>query len=230
MEYNKFCDWSKKKGIDPNHQESDDVVLVYMSEISKIAKPSTLRSRFYMFKSTIKVKQNLDISKFSKTIAFLKKQSIDFQPKRASVFTTDQVAKFMVTAPDNEWLLTKVILTFGIFGACIRDDLIHLNIDDVNDCGNFFIVFLRDGKTHTNRSFTITDDECPYQPCKLVRKYLSLRPPHMKSNRLFIGYRKGKCVAQHIGTQAVAGVSKKVAFFLKLEQPESYTGHSMRRS
>lgn len=55
-----------------------------------------------MIKSTLKVKQNLDIPTFPKTIAFLKKQSIDFHPKKATVLTTDQVAKFMVKAPDND--------------------------------------------------------------------------------------------------------------------------------
>lgn len=183
-----------------------------------------------MIKSSLKVKQNVDVSKFFKTIAFLKKQSVGFQPKKANVFTSDQVAKFMIKASDNEWLLAKVILTFGIFGASRRDDLLGISTNDVKDCSTFFTVFLRDGKTHTSRSFTITDDDCPYQPCELVRKYLSLRPPQMKSNRLFIGYRKGKCVAQNVGTHAVAAVPKNIAIFLKLEQPETYTGHSMRRS
>lgn len=81
-EYKKFCDWCKKEGINDVQNVSDDILLVYMSEMSINAKPSTLWSRYSMIKSSLKVKQNVDVSKFFKTIAFLKKQSDDFNIKR----------------------------------------------------------------------------------------------------------------------------------------------------
>jgi hypothetical protein len=39
-------------------------------------------------------------------------------PKKARVLTKEQVEKFLVEAPDDYWLLYKVITIFGIFGAC----------------------------------------------------------------------------------------------------------------
>ena len=60
----------------------------------------------------------------------------------SKVLTADQVAKFILEAPDKKWLLTKVIFVFDIFGACQRDDLIHLTSDDEEDNGHFLAVFL----------------------------------------------------------------------------------------
>lgn len=227
--YKKFGEWCSQENVQPK-QVTDDVMLVYLSEKSKQVKPSTLWSMFSMLKKMLEVKENIDASKYLKTIAFLKKQSVGFKPKKSNVFTADQITQFMVKAPDSVWLLSKVILTFGIFGACRRDDLLHLRVTDVKDCGNFFTVFVRDGKTPLSRSFTITNDECSYQPCQLLRKYLSLRPSHMKSDRLFVAYRNEKCVAQHVGMHKIAGIPKSVAKYLNLEHPKTYTGHAMRRS
>lgn len=228
-EYKKFCEWLKEENIEVS-QVVDDVLLVYLSEKSNNFKPSTLWSRFSMIKKCLQVKENIDVSSFPKTMAFLKKQSTGYVPKKASVFTADQISKFMVTAPDNTWLLDKVILILGIFGACRRDDLVHLSINDVKDNITYFTVFLRDGKTHKNRSFTITDDECSFKPCQLIRKYMLLRPTHMKSDRFFIAYRGGKCIAQNAGGHKICGVPKKVAEYLKLSNPQNYTGHALRRS
>lgn len=228
-EYDKLCTWCQKENIKPS-QVNDDILLVYMSELSKTMKPSTLWSKYSMVTNVLKVKENLGNLKFPKTVAFLKKKSVGFKPKKANVFTSDQISQFMINAPDKEWLLSKVILTFGIFGALRRDDLLRLSINDVKDYGSFIKVTLRDGKTHASRSFIITDDECTYQPCQLVRKYLSLRPSKMTSPRLFVGFRQGKCVAQHVGSHTISDVPKKVAQYLKLEQPESYTGHAIRRT
>lgn len=62
-----------------------------------------------MIKRVLKMKENLDISNFSKTNAFLKKQSIGYIPRKASVFTNNEISKFMATAPNDAWLLSKLI-------------------------------------------------------------------------------------------------------------------------
>uniref|UniRef100_A0A1B6KE83 Tyr recombinase domain-containing protein n=1 Tax=Graphocephala atropunctata TaxID=36148 RepID=A0A1B6KE83_9HEMI len=64
----------------------------------------------------------------------------------------------------------------------------------------------------------------------LIRKYMSLRPSSMTSDRFFVGYRYGKCVAQNVGANSIAAVPCKVAKYLGLENPEQYTGHALRRT
>lgn len=52
----------------------------------------------------------------------------------------------------------------------------------------------------------------------------------MISDRFFVGYRYGKCVAQNVGANSIAAVPCKVAKYLGLENPEQYTGHALRRT
>ena len=89
-EYSKFTDWCKVQSVELR-KVSDEVLLVYLSEKSKIMKSSTLWSRFSMIKSCLKLKENVDISNFDKTLAFLKRQSVGYQPTKAKVFTADEI-------------------------------------------------------------------------------------------------------------------------------------------
>ena len=126
--------------------------------------------------------------------------------------------------------MLQVLLVFGVFGACQRDDLIRLTVDDVEDNGRFLVVFLRDGENHKSRSFTITDEGCPFQPCCFYRIYINLRPTKMESRRLFVSYRNSRCYVQHVGQHTISGVTRQIAEYLKLEKPEEYTRHGLRRS
>lgn len=226
-EYSLFCKWRQQKKV---NTVSDDILLVYLAEKAKSMKASTLWSRFSMIKSCLAVKENVDVSRLPKTTAYLKRQSVGYTPKKSKVLTADQVAKFILEAPDEKWLLTKIILIFGIFGACRRDDLTRLTLEDVEDNGRFLVVFLRDGKNHKSRSFTITKEKCPFDPCSFYRKYINLRPANMNSRRLLIAYRNGRCYAQHAGCHTISGTTKHIAEYLNLDNPEEYTGHGLRRS
>jgi integrase len=228
-EYTKFIEWLKVENVIISCV-NDEILLVYLSNLSKVNKPSTLWSKFSMLRSCLKVKHNIDATSFPKCCALLKRLSASHVPKKSSVLSADEVSKFMSEAPDYEWLLTKVVLALGVFGACRRDDLLNLNVEDVKDCGSFMTVFVKEGKTNVRRSFTITDEDCPFKPCELIRKYMSLRPSNMTSKRFIIGYRQGKCVSQNVGKNTIACVPKNVAKFLGLENPERYTGHALRRS
>lgn len=43
-------------------------------------------------------------------------------------------------------------------------------------------------------------------------------------------YHKGKCSTQVIGINTIGSMPRKIAGFLKLENPERFTGHSFRRT
>ncbi|XP_039280998.1 uncharacterized protein LOC120350644 [Nilaparvata lugens] len=227
--YEKFVQWLNEEKIVPT-EVCDEILLVYLSNLSKVCKASTVWSKFSMIKSCLNVKHNIDPKSFTRCTTFLKKFNVNYEPKKSNVLTGNEVVKFMKEAPDSEWLLTKAIMALGIFGACRRDDLLQLNVDDIKDNGSFIVVFLEEGKTHSKRSFTITDEDCPFSPCELIRKYISLRPSTMISKRLFIKYNQGKCSSQHVGKNTIAAVPKKVAQYLGLDKPESYTGHALRRT
>ncbi|KAJ8985570.1 hypothetical protein NQ317_011532 [Molorchus minor] len=89
----------------------------------------------------------------------------------------------------TEFLMIKVGLILGIAGACRTDELVNLTVDDIEDVGSSLI-------TKIPRIFVVTDVG---NMLELFRKYLSLRPPHVKHKRLFLYYKAGKCSSQPVG-------------------------------
>ena len=47
---------------------------------------------------------------------------------------------------------------------------------------------------------------------------------------LWLRYEKGKCSAQRIGSHSIAAPPSQIASFLKLPEPDKYTGHAFRRT
>ncbi|KAJ8968456.1 hypothetical protein NQ317_016291 [Molorchus minor] len=84
---------------------------------------------------------------------------------------------------------SMVGLILGISGACRTDELVNLTVDDIEDVGSSLIVKIPNTKTKIPRIFVVTDVG---NMLELFRKYLSLRPPHVKHKRLFLYYKAGK--------------------------------------
>ncbi|CAH1371497.1 unnamed protein product [Tenebrio molitor] len=75
-----------------------------------------------MLKSTLFVFQNVDISRFNSLTSFLKTKCRNYQPKKATTFSRNDVCKVLLETADQEWILQKVVLMMGIFGGR-RDEL-----------------------------------------------------------------------------------------------------------
>ncbi|KAJ8982331.1 hypothetical protein NQ317_009446 [Molorchus minor] len=133
----------------------------------------------------------------------------------------------MVNADDKEFLMIKVGLILGIAGACRTDELVNLTVDDIEDVGSSLIVKIPNTKTKISRIFVVTDVG---NMLELFRKYLYLRPPHVKHKRLFLYYKAGKCSSQPVGKNTMGKIPSVVASYLKLPDVACYTGHCLRRS
>lgn len=103
--YNKFIQWRAKK---KSKSMSENTLLAYFAELSKLQKPSTLWATYSMLKTTIYIKNNIKIQDYVSLITFLKNQSKGFQPKKSNVLTPEQIKTFLDTAPDDKYLATKV--------------------------------------------------------------------------------------------------------------------------
>lgn len=103
--YISFCEWCKKKKIEGF---SENVLLIYFNEMAKGKLSSTLWSIYSMLKSTLVVKENVDISKYSRLIAFLKRKSVGYRAKKSKVLRREEMNKFLSEAPDDRYLLIKV--------------------------------------------------------------------------------------------------------------------------
>lgn len=104
--YAVFRKWQQSRKTDSFDEK---VIMVYFSEAAKKYKPSTLWSMYSMLKKTLICKNNIDISKISQLIAFLKTFSSGFKSKKSNVFCSEEVRRFMVEAPDISFLGIKVL-------------------------------------------------------------------------------------------------------------------------
>lgn len=119
----------------------------------------------------------------------------------------------------------KVALIFGISGACRGIELIKITVDDVKTDTQLQAINLPDTKTYKERTFVVKGEYL-----NIVKKYQTLRPENMSTNRFFLNCQNGKCTRQPIGRNKFAAMPKEIAVFLKLENPEKYTGHCFRRT
>ncbi|KAJ8971759.1 hypothetical protein NQ317_001664, partial [Molorchus minor] len=222
--YNRFKKWCAKKNV---QVYSENVLLAYFSENAKNYKSSTLWAQYSMVKSCLIIYDNIDISKFPKLIAFLKRTGDGYQAKKSKILTKSEIDRFLSSADDKEFLMIKVGLILGIAGACRTDELVNLTVDDIEDVGSSLIVKIPNTKTKIPRIFVVTDVG---NMLELFRKYLSLRPPHVKHKRLFLYYKAGKCSSQPVGKNTMGKIPSVVASYLKLPDVACYTGHCLRRS
>lgn len=108
-----FVTWCKQKNI---KKFTESVLLAYFAENSKKMKSSTLWSSYSMLKTCLIVQDNVDISKFSKLIAFLKRKSVGYRAKKSRIFTRTEISRFLLEAPDESFLMMKVnIMTYGLY-------------------------------------------------------------------------------------------------------------------
>lgn len=218
-EYNKFKTWLEEN----DYKLSEDNVLRYLVLLSKNYCPTTLISTFSMIKACFLVKEKINLSEYKFVTGFLNKNSENYIPKTAKVLEEEDMEKFIRTAPDEEYLLHKVILIMGIQGCIRRKEIYNIKITDLED--DVFIVKIPVTKTKKPKQFLVTDSFYT-----ILKKYINLRPLDIKTDHLFLGYRAGKCIKTPAGINKIAGISKDIATFLKLKNPELYTSHALRRS
>lgn len=86
-------------------------------------------------------------------------------------------------------------------------------------------------KNNVVRQFVLAaGEESGVNLIDIFKRYVSLRPAGAPANRLFIGFRLGKCTKQPIGLHTIGSYPQRIATYLKLPNPKEYTGHCFRRS
>ncbi|CAH1377358.1 unnamed protein product [Tenebrio molitor] len=225
--YKYFEEWMEIKKI---REVSEKVVLAYFAEQSEKLKPSSLWCRYSMLRMMVSIKIKIGISQYHQVVAFLKRKSEGYRPKKSCIFCKEEIHQFLKEMNDKDFLFMKVVLIFRIFGACRREEITNLMRRDVQDKGEFIWITLPNTKTKITREFAITDGNIQGISClDLFRKYMDLRPSQTKHDRFFLTYRGGKCTQQSVGVNTIGGIPKKIATALGLSEPANYTGHCFRR-
>lgn len=114
----------------------------------------------------------------------------------------------------------------GFCGACRRDELTNMLLDDIVVKDDVFTVTVTKTKNKVRREFLITEKLW----IDLIKQYLSLRPKKINHRRFFITYRNGKCISTPIGINTMGKVPFIIATYLHLANPKLFTGHCFRRS
>lgn len=119
----------------------------------------------------------------------------------------------------------QTALIFGICGACRREELAKVTIDNIQDKNDVLLVKIPITKTYKPRSFVITDEFYT-----IYKKYMALRPANIETSRFFLNYQNGKCTQQPIEINKFGKMPSTIASYLGLSDPSSYTGHTFRRT
>lgn len=104
--YCHFMDWTRRNKI---NTFDEYVFIAYFEYLSKDLKSTTLWTRYSTLKSTVSIKHQVDISKYTKLYALLKRKAEGYEAKKSKAFTTKEMKQFIETAPDNKYLLSKVM-------------------------------------------------------------------------------------------------------------------------
>ena len=163
---------------------------------------------------------------------------VDYEPKKSSAFTLDEVYDFCRRADDKTYLCMKVMALLAVPGALRHCELYGLAPSDIIDRGDELVVTVRTQKSRSKSFIVLKNKDAAIDPVTLYRRYLALRPDqerakkarHSIQDALFLTYRDGACSAMRIGQKTVAKVPSLIAKFLKLNSPEAYTGHAFRRT
>ncbi|XP_061726262.1 uncharacterized protein LOC133531880 isoform X1 [Cydia pomonella] len=220
--YTNFMEWRKKENISTISQK---VLLAYFQDMSTKYAPSTLWAEYSMIKSTLKLYEKTDISCYGKLQQFLKQKSEGYKVKKSKTFSPSDIDKFIRKAPDEVYLMLKVAVIFGVLGACRRQELHRLLFKDIKMFNEALLVNIKKTKNKLDRTFTITG-----KYYDIVKKFIGTRPKDCRNEHFFLKYFKGKCSQQNVGINAFGNMGKQVATYLKLSDPELYTGMCFRRT
>lgn len=88
------------------------------------------------------------------------------------------------------------------------------------------LVKIPNTKNYKPRTFTIVGDFY----INICKKYLSLRPDVIDTDRFFIKYQNGVCHRAVMGIHKISSIPKEIALFLRLADVKEYTGHCLRRT
>ncbi|KAJ8977480.1 hypothetical protein NQ317_001763 [Molorchus minor] len=130
-------------------------------------------ARMFCWHTSVKMQRITSLPHYGRNILWLKPRGDGYQAKKSKILTKSEIDRFLSSADDREFLMIKVGPgNLGIAGACRTDELVNLT-----DVGSSLIVKIPNSKTKIPRIFVVTDVG---NMLELFRKYLSLRPPHLK--------------------------------------------------
>lgn len=107
--YQQFETWCVSNEVDIL---SENVLLAYFKLQSETKKSSTLWALYSMLRSCLNIYKDIDISKYARLQAFLKRCAQGYEPKKSKILDIDQIHEFIEKADDKLYLAIKVFLFY----------------------------------------------------------------------------------------------------------------------
>lgn len=224
----KFYEWTKSNSI---NSLSENNIMNYVNYLKKELTTNSLIDHMTVLRTFIQINYKIDINSYEKvnnlwnTIydhQITMESSVESISYRQTMFTLEEIQKFLTDAPDYHYLHHKVFLIIGILGACRITFFRGITLDDFDDDGTKAVMNLKDTyqpalkKVITNGSYS------------LFKKYINRRPSNVDTNILFLYYSKGVCWHRAIGKDRFRQMTREIAKYLKLENPHKYEGKTIR--
>lgn len=234
--WKKFVEYS---GMDSNMREPlEEDFLQYFDHLKRVKEyaASTMWSVYSMLNKTYQLKYGKKMQSFPRLQFLLKSFEKGYIRKTANVFTKNEIENFLNDAPNTgEYIHMKAAVVLCYFGGLRCCDLVNMNSEDFEfeETTGMWIkyrVSKQKGEQITN-TFNVPLDYCGY----LETYDHELDKCGAGEGRIMKTYRKNKngCgyyTKQPMGIHFLRKISVKVAEFLQLQNPETYTGHALRRS
>ncbi|KAJ8669542.1 hypothetical protein QAD02_000801 [Eretmocerus hayati] len=224
--YNAYLDWCKANKIE--EYLSENALLVYLQtlKVDKNYAASTIRATHSMIKACMKAYDNKDVGGYIHVNSFMKTHSKRHKPKKSYVFTALQLQQFFQNASNEEYLLIKALVAVGVIGCCRKGELVKMLMSYVTAMPDAYLIRIpaEVTKTLTENTFMVVG---PFYT--VLKRYLEARKK-INHERFFLTQRDGVFINSPAGDKTVSNAFKVVATFLKLPEPERYTGHCIRRT
>lgn len=104
-ELTNFSEWKIRRSV---HVINEEVLLAYFLNVKKKFAASSMWTKYSMLKTTLKVHENIDISKYAKLTSYLKSESRTYKPKKSKVLEREHIEEFFDKAPNDKYLMMKV--------------------------------------------------------------------------------------------------------------------------
>ena len=230
--WQEFVDYAELNDRRPTEEDFQQY-FDYLRNIKKFAS-STLWSVYSMINNKFQLSFGEKLQKFPRLTMLLKSFESGYIRKTASTFTKEEILSFLKDVPNtSEYIHIKAAIVVCYYGGLRCADLVSLDVDDFefdSHSGMWvnYTVSKQKGEQVKNK-FNI-----PIEMCQYLEKYDNLLAQFSVSDGRFMKcfrLRKdgsGYYTKQPMGVHMLAKMTVKMATFLGLRNPSSYTGHAVK--
>lgn len=238
--YDDFLSFTKIRGKDPR-QPTEDEILLYLHDLAENKKLAykTLWQRYSMIKSAIQTHHDVKLD-HKRVTAYLKRQEeqCTVPTKKASVFTPAEVLAYLKTDTDSELgIISRAYFSLTYYGGLRSEESYNLQKHDLVDDDDFgtWVTYQPAKQRGAKKRAVFLVPKGPAQDTlKTYLKTLSVAALACKFLWHAINYiARGKARgfrAARWGINSCRQVTIHAATTLKLQNPNTYTGHALRRS